>query len=145
MEASDFGKLIRGITSNVNNYISEKIEPYGIKQGQFEYFLLIFMSPGINQLELGKLKHVGKASVTKALKILEEDGFIKRVNDSNDKRNTLCYVSEKGEKIAEHLIKIREIAETEMFIGFTESERVELFNYLKKLMKNSEGLLEREE
>lgn len=72
MQMQDFGKLIRTITSNINYYIDSEIEKYGIKQGQFEYFFLICSSPGINQLELARLKNVGKASVTKALKILEE-------------------------------------------------------------------------
>lgn len=141
MEAKDFGKLIRGITSNVNYYIGSKIEPYGIKQGQFEYFLLIYSSPGINQLELGKMKNVGKASVTKALKILEEDGFITRVTDENDKRNTLCYVSEKGEAIVENLIRVKSSAENDMFIDFSEKDKQQLFSYLIKLLKNSENLV----
>lgn len=141
MEAKDFGKLIRGITSNVNYYIGAKIEPYGIKQGQFEYFLLIYSSPGINQLELGKMKNVGKASVTKALKILEEDGFIMRVTDENDKRNTLCYVSEEGEAIVENLIRVKSNAENDMFIDFSEKDKQQLFSYLIKLLKNSENLV----
>lgn len=37
-------------------------------------------------------KNVGKASVTKAIKILEKEGFIKRVADEQDKRNINCIV-----------------------------------------------------
>ena len=118
MEIQDFGKLIRTITSNVNYYIGSKIEKYGIKQGQFEYFILIFSSPGINQLELAKLKNVGKASVTKALKILEEDDFIRRTVDEKDKRNTLCYITKKGEKIVDDLMHVKNNAEKELFKGF---------------------------
>ena len=140
MEAKDFGKLIRGITSNVNYYISSNIEKYGIKQGQFEYFLLIYSTPGINQLELGKMKNVGKASVTKALKILEEDGFIKRVTDENDRRNTLCFVTEKGNKISEELIHIKLNTEKELFNDFSQYDKEVLFGYLSKLFDNSQKL-----
>lgn len=140
MKASEFGALIRGITSNVNIFISSKIEKHGIKQGQFEYFLLIYSTPGINQLELARLKNVGKASVTKALKILEDDGFIRREADVKDRRNTLCFISENGEKIVHELINVKTNVEAEIFEGFADEDKDMFFKYLSKLYKNSEKL-----
>lgn len=142
MEGKDFGKLIRSLTANINLYIGGNIEQYGIKQGQFEYFLLIFSSPGINQLELARLKNVGKASVTKALKILEEGGYIIREQDENDKRNYLCYISEKGEAIVDHLMQVKNNAETKIFEKFTEQDKEVLFKYLKLMHENSVSLVE---
>lgn len=142
MEGKDFGKLIRTMTANINLYISKNIEQYGIKQGQFEYFLLIFMSPGINQLELARMKNVGKASVTKALKILDEGGYIKRVQDENDKRNYLCYVSEKGDAIVDHLMQIKYRAEKIIFKDFSEQDQEKLFQYLDLMHLNSVSLVE---
>lgn len=141
MRANDFGRLIRGITANMNSYIGFKIEKYGIKQGQLEYFLLIYNAPGINQLEIGRLKQVGKASVTKAIKILEDDGFIKRVADENDRRNTLCYVTDKGENIVNDLLGVTINVEQDMFKDFTHEDKTILFNYLMKLHQNSEVLV----
>lgn len=141
MEMKDFGKLIRGITSNVNYYISVEIERYGIKQGQFEYFLLIYSSPGINQLELARLKNVGKASVTKALKILEEDGFILRETDEKDKRNTLCYITKKGNKIVDNLMNVKTNAEEGLFKGFKDEDIVAFYKYLSLMHRNSETLV----
>ncbi|MBS4537380.1 MarR family transcriptional regulator [Clostridium sp. D2Q-11] len=141
MEIQNFGKLIRTITSNINYYIGSKIDKYGIKQGQFEYFLLIYSSPGINQLELARLKNVGKASVTKALIILEGDGFIRRVSDEKDKRNTLCYVTEKGEMIVDDLIHVKTNAEKELFKGFKGEDKQVFYEYLSLLHLNSEALV----
>lgn len=141
MQSKDFGKIIRAITYNSNSYIGSKIEKYGIKQGQFEYFLLIYNSPGINQIELAKLKSVGKASVTKALKILQDDGFIERINDDLDKRNTLCYVTKKGELIADELMLIRSEAEKILFDKFTEQDKEIFYKHLCLLHQNSESLL----
>lgn len=140
MKLNDYGMLIRGIMSNVNLFIGSKVEKYGIKHGQFEYFLLIYSSPGINQLELARMKNVGKASVTKALKILEDDGFIDRVPDEKDKRNQLCYVSKNGEKIVDELIDIKSNIESDIFEGFSKEDKMLFYNYLAKLYKNSEKL-----
>lgn len=141
MEAKEFGKLIRSITSNINAYIGARVERHGIKQGQYEYFMLIYSTPGINQLELSRLKNVGKASVTKALKILEDNGFIERRVDENDRRNTLCYVTKKGELIIEDLIHVRKNVEEELFQGFSEEEKSMLFKHLTMLEGNSSKLI----
>lgn len=140
MSAIDFGNLIRGITYNVNSYIGVNIESYGIKRGQFEYFLLIYSTPGINQLEIGRKKNVGKASVTKALKILEEEGLIHRTPDPEDRRNSLCFITSKGESIVDYLLHIKTDAEKELFANFREDEKMMLFQLLTKLYKNSEIL-----
>lgn len=141
MSNKDFGKMLRSIISNVNTYIGCQVEEYGIKQGQFEYFLLIYNAPGINQLELAKLKNVGKASVTKALKILEDDGFIKRMTDENDRRSILCFITDKGEAIANNLIAIKREAEIALFKGFNESDKEKFYNDLSLFHKNSEKLV----
>ncbi len=137
----DFGKMLRSIISNVNSYISSQVEEYGIKQGQYEYFLLIYSSPGINQLELAKMMNVGKASVTKALKILEDDGFIKRITDENDRRNILCFISKKGEVIAENLVTIKKEAVKDLFVGFNDSDKELFYSYLSLFHKNSVTLI----
>lgn len=142
MDGKDFGKLIRAITANINLYIGSSIEQYGIKRGQFEYFLLIYSSPGINQLELARMKNVGKASVTKALKILEEGDFIYRLQDEKDKRNFRCYISEDGKSIVNHLMQVKIEAEKEVFKGFTEQDKRALFEYLKQMHENSVALVE---
>ncbi len=141
MKGHEFGALIRGITANVNLFISSKIQKYGIKYGQYEYFLLIYSSPGINQLELAKIKNVGKASVTKALKILENDGLIRRETDSNDKRNILCFITKKGEKMVNDLMTVKTKSEESLFKGFSNKDKETLFKYLTLLKRNSEALL----
>lgn len=140
MDAIDFGMLIRGITANVNNYISINIEPLGVKQGQLDYFLLVHSHPGINQLELGRQKNVGKASVTKALKILEDDGFIIREVDTEDRRNIRCFVTQKGRDIADTLIEIKAKAQNELFYQFSNSDQETLYKLLVRLHRNSETL-----
>jgi DNA-binding MarR family transcriptional regulator len=141
METKDFGKLLRSITANVNFYIGSQAEKYGIRQGQYEYFLLISALPGINQLELAKLKNVGKASVTKALKILEDDGFIRRIPDDKDRRNIRCFITEKGKSIVEDLIQVKKNAEAVLFHGFHEKDKDIFYYYLALFHTNSVTLM----
>lgn len=141
MKIERIGILIRRITGNVNEYINNNITGYGIKQGQFEYFLLIYSHPGINQHELAKLKNVGKASVTKALKILETDGFIERKKSAQDKRNIQCYITEKGSAIVNDLMIVRRNTESDLFKNFTQEEKDMFQASLEKLYINSKQLI----
>jgi len=143
MDAKEYGKLVRGITRNVNTFIGSQIAKYGIKEGQYEYFMHIYAFPGINQLELARLKNVGKGSVTKALKILEEDGFIERKVDKKDRRNFRCYISTKGEKIINDLIEVKMKSEETLFRGMKKEDRIQFYTYLDILYKNSIELLKK--
>jgi len=86
------------------------------------------------------MKNVCKASVTKALKILEDGGFIIRVTDEKDRRNALCYVSEKGEEIVHELLVIKTNVEAEIFKGFTEQDKDIFYCYLSRIYNNSAKL-----
>lgn len=140
MEIKDFGIMFRATIANVNSYIGSQVEKYGIKQGQYEYFLLIYSMPGINQLEIGRLKSVGKASVTKALKILEENGFIKRMIDPDDRRNILCFITRKGESIVGELLTVKTNTEDDLFSGFNEKDKKIFHAYLSRFYQNSKSL-----
>ncbi len=142
MEISKTGMLIRLITANISSYIAEKIAYTGINYGQFEYFLYISTHEGINQNELAKIKSVGKASVTKAIKILEKEELIERVIDDNDKRNFKLYVTDKGKKYIKDFKSYRDEIESKVFNGFSEKEKVELNLMLEKMYKNSMNLFE---
>lgn len=144
MIKKDYGKYMRLINENMDRLIALKLENYGINQGQFEYFLMIFMYPGINQLALAERKFVSKASVTKAIKILEKDGFVKRKRDEGDRRSFLLYLTDKGEQITDDLMSIKNRLEKELFNGFSDSDQKKFFEYLETLEKNSRNLIEKE-
>jgi len=141
MDVAKTGHILRMIISNINNAISEKVEPYGIKGGQFEYFLFIYQNEGINQNQLAKIKNVGKASVTKAVRILEENNFVYRNVDENDKRNYKLYASKEGKKYINSMLEQRKEMEQVIFESFSENEKNTLVNLLSRMLKNTEKLL----
>jgi len=137
---SDFGKLMRSVNLNMTKYISKHIEVYGIKYGQMDYFLMIYGKPGINQLDVAKASNVGKASVTKAIKILEDQEYIRREVDENDRRNVKCFVTEKGQENISEMMKLKTKVENELFAGFIEEELELFYNFMKRLKSNSDNL-----
>lgn len=140
MTKRDFGPLIRTIVADVNDYIDREVTIFGIRQGQVEYFLLISQMPGINQLEISGFMQVGKTAVTKALKILEKEGYIERIPDPEDKRFLKCFMSAKGKVLTEGLTDFRERLEGQIFQGISEDEVNQLMYLLGKVKVNAESL-----
>lgn len=137
---SNFGSEIRGITGKINNFIGKQVSQYGIRQGQLDYFMMIADKPGINQLELAEMKNVGKSAVTKAIKILEADGFVERKADETDRRNVKCYITDQGTNILDQMKDVRNETEQILFEGFTKKELEQFYGLLKKLHKNADRL-----
>ena len=61
--------------------------------------------------------------------------------DEQDRRNTLCYITEKGKIIADDLLQIKAEAEIVLFEGFTEDAKEALYKHLFLLHRNSETLV----
>lgn len=140
MDVSKTGYMIRMIIANINSYMSEKVAPKGMNGGQFEYFVFIAQNEGINQNQLAEIKNVGKASVTKAVKILESSDFIIRKVDGSDKRNYKLYPSEKGKSYINSMLQQREEMEQLIFDGFSEEDKVQLVTLLTLMFNNTERL-----
>lgn len=56
----EIGKYMRSTMFNINCYIENEIVKYGIKHGQFDYFLLIYENHSITQNEIARLHNIGK-------------------------------------------------------------------------------------
>lgn len=78
------------------NYIRYiQFKKYDINRGQHAFLTRIYENPGINQEELSYMLKVDKTTTAKALKKLEDKGFIERKNYEEDNRQWILYPSEK--------------------------------------------------
>lgn len=139
MSPFDIGKLLRGTVKNIKSYINVKLKDQNISEGQFEYFITILNNEGINQNELALLLDVGKTSVTKAMKKLLADDFVKRVIKS-DKRNYGLYISDKGKHYSTLFNDISLDIKENMFSNFSDDELKNLIYLLNKMYDNSKKL-----
>ena len=140
MDTFNIGYLIRGTIRNVDKYIDKQLTNMDISKGQFAYFIIISQNEGINQQQLASLMNVGKASVTKAIKILHEQGLIERKINYSDQRNFNLYISDKG---LQHIGMFNDLSakvNQVMFKNFSENDKDTLIALLKKLNKNSLAL-----
>lgn len=78
---------------------------YGLKRGQHAFLTRIVENPGISQKELSKLLLVDKGTTAKAVKKIEEAGYIYRERSPKDHKVYEIYVTDKGRKLYSEVVE----------------------------------------
>lgn len=110
-----------------------------ISFGLYPLLIKIYRNEGVIQEQLAQSFHLNESTITRNLKKLEENGFIKRIPD---KRTKKIEITENGRKIAQKFIDLDELWDNKIedIIGHEEYE-----NFLNSLKKISEALLKAKE
>ncbi len=118
-------------------YIGESISKYGIGRGQWYFFNRLLLSgDGISQEQLSEEMVVDSAHTARAVKKLEEDGYVFRKADPGDGRRKKVYVTEKAVAIREEYHQIYKELNNILTAGFT-PEEVELTRQLLYRMRDN--------
>lgn len=106
----------------------------GLEGNQHTYILNICRNPGISQDGLAKIIYINKSNVTRQLTVLEQNGFIKREPDKDDKRIMRVYPTQKAEEAAPQILDI--LGEWNKYITetLTPEEKAQFGNALEKVM-----------
>jgi len=98
MTQRSFGKHVTGIYRHLQIIINHDLNPYGLGSGQYTFLGTIAEHEGISQKELSALIQIDKTTTAKAIKKLEEEDYIYRLHDPNDKRVNQLFLTEKGQE-----------------------------------------------
>jgi DNA-binding MarR family transcriptional regulator len=96
---SSIGRWISILYRYRQNFLNKRLEPYRIGSGQHLFLLVLERNNGISQEELSDHVKIDKATTAKALKKLEEAGFVERVVDKADKRAYQVFLTPKAEGV----------------------------------------------
>ena len=94
-----FTKNIHLISRCGSAYRAEGLAGSGLSHAHYFYILALCNNPGISQEQLARRLYLNKSSVTRAIAILERDGFVRRETHAEDKRVLLLYPTEKAEAL----------------------------------------------
>ncbi|HKL58140.1 MAG TPA: MarR family transcriptional regulator [Sphaerochaeta sp.] len=99
MNDNSFGKHISLINRAAQGYFSSNLKAYHIGPGQQAYLLTLLPHESIMQEELARRLQVDKANVTRAIKGLVGQGYVRRERSEEDKRALLITLTEKGMQV----------------------------------------------
>jgi len=90
------GKWISILYRQFQIYINNKLEDFNISASEYLFLLALYKQDGISQEKLSASLYINKAATARALKALEEKGYIERRKNQLDKRINEVYVTGKG-------------------------------------------------
>lgn len=126
---------IVGESRRMRYIIGEKYGFEGVR-GSSRMLHALMQKDRISQRELAGRLDVRPQSLTTALLKLEEQGFIKRERNENDKRELYILLTEEGKRIEEVLhARFCEVAEN-LFSCLEEEEKETLGNLLEKVTRS---------
>lgn len=88
-------------------FYDKQLNECGITAGQLPFLILIYENEGINMQELAVKGCFDKGTVTKGVQKLEDQGFVKALSSSEDRRVRCLYTTDKTKSIISHIYLVR--------------------------------------
>ncbi len=119
--------------------VSAVFRRYSLSFPQYNVLRVLDASKeGQNRItDVSRIMLVPYANMTGIAKRLEKNGFINRKSDPSDERVTILEITQKGKKTLTKIEKERDKNMLAMLDGFTEQEKQDQLDRLKRLIKNS--------
>lgn len=102
---NSIGRLISILHRQSQIYINCVLKEYGITSAEYAFLLYLYKKDGITQDDLSTYLYIDKSATARAIKSLEEKGYILRNKDSVDKRCNRVYLSEKAKSHEDEIKK----------------------------------------
>lgn len=134
---SSIGRWISILHRYRQNYLSKRLEPFNIGSGQYLFLLVLSKNNGISQEGLSNYLKIDKATTAKAIKKLEEEGYVTRAVDTMDKRAYQVYLTQNGWELLPVIEKCINDWEKLVTVGFAENESQLLEGLLEKMAQNA--------
>lgn len=134
-DSFEVAMLIKEIYSDITGIISEGLKESGLTYQQIMVIKLIAHKGKINISELCEQMHLVKGTVSGIVKRLEAAGYVEKIKDETDKRNSYVILSDEGLLFAKNFRCTINQSFDKIFENFDDSEMTEIRASLLKLKK----------
>ncbi|MEK3934514.1 MarR family transcriptional regulator [Sporosarcina sp. FSL W7-1349] len=122
--------LLSKALQSVNQVSKSKLTPFGVTPVQYALLCLLWEKDGQLGYELAEKLLLDSATITGIVDRLEQNGFIERRVDSNDRRNKIIFLTEKGKSMEAPLCQKMDEMNEEVMAGFDDEEFRQFKNML---------------
>ncbi|NMB78979.1 MAG: MarR family transcriptional regulator, partial [Methanomicrobiales archaeon] len=129
------------ISRSKSVFLNDRLQSHGLTAGQFPVLMLLSHRQNIIQEELVRHYRLDKGTIARAVKKLEEAGYIRRITDPGNRRAVRLFLTKKGEKIIPGLRAINQEWEAGICSGLTRTEIHTLNSLMRHVAARSFSLL----
>ncbi len=133
-----FPYLVRVFYSDVTHALSTIYQrDYGMTPAEWRVMAILGATlEGMQATEIVSRSSMDKVVVSRAVKRMEENGFLKRTDNKADRRSHLLSLSDTGRAAFEDLAPKLMAVEQQMLDGLDEEEIRSILNAMSKIRKN---------
>ncbi len=133
-------KYISRIHRCSGRFRHDKIE--GLNGQQHIYIFHVCKCPGISQEQLAGRICVNKSNITRQLGLLEQEGFVRRESDPEDRRVLRVYPTNKAEAVLPRVYELMEDWDRLLLEELNQEEQICLLSLLKRITKKAVAAVE---
>ena len=141
MQNRSIGKELTFIARNLNRYLDIKTAHLHLSSATIPFLTYLYVNDGIHQDEMAENLHFDKSSVARAIKVLQQKGYVNKAVDPRMKRRNIITVTALGLSIKNELLRILESITERALKGFSADEIESYFKLTEMIDQNTQQML----
>jgi len=123
-------------------YMARPLADMGIGRGKIGFLLSVLQFEGIVQEELTRRLYIDRAATARALQALEEQGLVRREEDTKDRRRKRVFSTGKARALQPKIMDMLSRQNKALFAGLTRAEQDQFLGMLDRLADNLRVVVE---
>lgn len=131
------GRFISCVYRDFHKYMHIQLQEFNLGSGQFHFLMMLYRKDGVNQETLAEKLNIDKATCARAIKKLEQQGFVNRKRDDKDRRSYKVHLTEKAKKLKPKIKSILHNWTDILLKDISKEEEKQLYILLEKITENA--------
>jgi DNA-binding MarR family transcriptional regulator len=135
------GKNITSLARMARAYVDPAVAPFGLNFTLVQILIVLFERDGVSQHEVGCQLHFDKGAMARAIKKLEDDGYVTRESHPTDERAYRVLLTDRARREEPAIRAILRGWTAGATQGLTEEEFAQLAELLARMVGNAGEML----
>lgn len=136
-----FGSLLSMMHRNHQIYLNTALKSYGLSAGQFPALMYLYHHPGCMQEAITRHFTIDKGTVARAIQRLEEEGYVTKEIDPENRRAVQLDLTEKALAVCEEVHAIESAWEERLFSDYDETTSFVIREQIFRLTEQSHRIV----
>lgn len=134
-------RLFMSLTKSWRGVLDSRLAPLGMSEARWQVLLHLSRADHVlSQVELADAMGITPPSVVKLLDRLEEDGWVLRITEPQDRRSKRIGLTDKAKDMARRIEDAARVLRQEVWEGISAAERQAFLGVLLRLEKKIEQI-----
>lgn len=129
-------KYISHLNRKARSFVNKNVANWGFNSGQIMFLVELYREDGKSQETISESLQIDKGTTARAIRKLEEEGYVTRVKDKDDKRFNSIYLTDKSKDLKEEVYRVLDNWDDRICECLAEEEKILLRKLLEKVCKN---------